>query len=240
MPILLPGESLGQRSLADYSPRGRGAGHDWATDAHDVGTLYARVWWTVWLSVESWGRNHFPAEFGRRRSVDFQCQGGGRCAQSHAFACDLCLPLRKSCRLLLAFADGMAAVPRRGLRVGHYAGNQGDLFRLWTPVLQPDCPSGLLFSHSFVFCFPTGEISPTSLKPSLNFVLPWLFQFQEPFKVPENIKKNKNTIFPCFKDGGQGFHYTLHPGGKVCLFMAFQLDYLIKPKGSESSFITLL
>ena len=51
------------------------------------------VWWTVWLGVESWGGNHFPAEFGRRRSVDFQREGGGRSARSHAFAWDPCLPL---------------------------------------------------------------------------------------------------------------------------------------------------
>ena len=66
------------------------------------------------------------------------------------------------------------------------------------------------------------------------------FNFKSSFEVPENINKNKNTIFPCFKDGGQGFYYTLRPGGKVYLFMDFQLDYLIKPKGSESSVITLL
>ena len=31
-PVFLPGESHGQRSLADYSPRGERAGLDWTTD----------------------------------------------------------------------------------------------------------------------------------------------------------------------------------------------------------------
>ena len=33
-PVLLPGESHGQRSLADYSPWGRRVRHDWATNTH--------------------------------------------------------------------------------------------------------------------------------------------------------------------------------------------------------------
>ena len=33
-PVLLPGESLGQRSLVGYSPWGCRVGHDWATHTH--------------------------------------------------------------------------------------------------------------------------------------------------------------------------------------------------------------
>ena len=42
-PVLLPGESLGQRSLAGYSPWGRKVGYDWATDTHTKLKRYLMV-----------------------------------------------------------------------------------------------------------------------------------------------------------------------------------------------------
>ena len=55
-PVLLPGESHGQRSLMDFSPRGRRVGHDWATKH-----THAQGWNTLFthLSVDTWGASTF-------------------------------------------------------------------------------------------------------------------------------------------------------------------------------------
>lgn len=105
-----------------------------------------------------------------------------------------------SAGLFLVFADVTVAVPRCGLCVVHCAGSQADLFRLWTPVLYPQPPSVLLFSHSFVFLFSHwGDFSNFS-RPFFEFCVAMIILISgAPSKSLKIFKTKTKTRLSLFQ-----------------------------------------
>ena len=199
----------------------------------------------VWLSVELWVRKiTFLQSLQGGAPLTSVCRCDGRCVQSPSFRCDLqfalCKFLGSSCFASCLQRSGwQCAAVGLVLFVVSGAG--------WAGLFRPQ-PAALFSDGKSLKCL--SSLGPgrchlvfllgSFLRRRLE-TLVWMVRcskFKPSFGVPENIFEN--TIFSCFKDVVRVLLHSASWRKDLLFFMAFQPDYLLKPKVFEGSFMTPL